>query len=128
MSVLPQYCQYSRQELVRRLRMVSRNVVIGVLQGHCRHGVILILSVCLCYTMNTNYDLSNRLREEREKNQKYRELNRNCDQDLASLKSDSLIKDNKTATLWSNIGKLEIQIQQCRDQKDQSGGCSTVSS
>lgn len=111
--------------------MVSRcssNVVVGVMQGHCRHGVILILSVCLCYNMNTNYDLNNKLREEKEKNQKYRELNRNCDQDLASLKGDSLIKDNKTATLWSNIGKLEIEIQQCQDQKDQSGGwCSTVS-
>ena len=104
--------------------MVSRcsNVVVGVMQGHCRHGVILILSVCLCYNMNTNYNLNNKLREENEKNQKYRELNRHCDQELARLKSEGLIKDNKTATLWSNIGKLEIQIQQFRDERDQLGG------
>ena len=100
--------------------MIARNIL-GQLTVHCSYGLILVLGGILCYMMHTNTTLSARLQEEQEKNQRYRDLNRNCDQELKSQTNENLIKDNKTATLWSNVGKLENQIAICNTEKTDLG-------
>ena len=40
---------------------------------------------------------------------RYRDLNRACDQEQARLGRESVLKDNKTAEIWSKLGNEQIK-------------------
>ena len=41
---------------------------------------------------------------------RYRDLNRACDQEQARLGRESVLKDNKTAEIWSKLGNKQLKV------------------
>ena len=68
--------------------------------------VALILCLCLAYEQRT---LS-----EKVKNQEFRVISKECDNEQFRLRKESILKDNKTAVIWSKLGKTENEAEKCR--------------
>ena len=94
---------------------------VDMLRNICAHyyhfvtpAVAVILCLCLYFEQSHLSDLEQKLAEERIKNQKLRQISKECDNEQFRLRRESILKDNKTAEIWSKLGKTENEADKCK--------------
>jgi len=80
--------------------------------------IVVVLGIWLGLEIRHNHDLTVRLLVEKGNNQRYRDLNRACDQEQARLGRESVLKDNKTAEIWSKLGVCENLAEKYKSEKE----------
>ena len=79
-------------------------------------AVSVILFLCLAFEQSQLSDLKQKLAEERVKNLKFRQISKDCDNEQFRLRRESILKDNKTAEIWSKLGKTENEADNCKKE------------
>ena len=77
-------------------------------------AVSFILFLCLAFEQSQLSDFKQKLAEERVKNLKFRQISKECDNEQFRLRKESILKDNKTAEIWSKLGKTENEADNCK--------------
>lgn len=78
--------------------------------------VALVMCFCLAFEQSYLSDLEKKLTEERAKNQRFRKISKECDDEQFRLRKESIQKDNKTAEIWSKLGKCENEAEKFKKE------------
>ena len=79
-------------------------------------AVAVVMCFCLAFEQSYLSDLEKKLAEEKAKNQRFRKISKECDDEQFRLRKESVQKDNKTAEIWSKLGKTENEAEKCKKE------------